>query len=198
VRRLRAANPGTAVAVGAQDEARLGLQPITRRVWGPRGCRPTSCGRTKSEWRSGSGFARPATGETFTVLLPRVQVGRMGEALAAFAAPADPGGETLRVLVGDRAGWHTAGRLAVPANVRLHVLPPCPPELQPVEPFWALVRESVANGTFERLADLRRVVRRRCHRAGRGPGHRSGGHRVPLGGQPRSITVQCKTVSVIK
>jgi transposase len=65
----------------------------------------------------------------------------------------------------DNAGWHTAKRLAVPANVRLHFLPPCTPELQPVEPFWPLVREAVANDTFARLADLRRRVVRRCLRS---------------------------------
>jgi transposase len=70
------------------------------------------------------------------------------------------------VLIVDRAGWHTAPRLAVPPNVRLHFLPPRTPELQPVEPFWALVREGVANDTFDRLADLRRVIRRRCRRLG--------------------------------
>ena len=55
-------------------------------------------------------------------------------------------------------------RLPVPPNVRLHFLPPCTPELQPVEPFWALVREAVANDTFDRLTDLRRRVVRRCRR----------------------------------
>ena len=50
----------------------------------------------------------------------------------------------------------------MPANVRLHFLPPCTPELQPVEPFWSLVREAVANDTFDRLGQLRRVIRRRC------------------------------------
>ena len=146
----------------AEDEARLGLKPITRRVWWLRGRRPTSSGRTKYEWLYVYGFARPATGETFTAILPRVKVERMEEALAAFAAHADPGGGKVLVLVVDNAGWHTAKRLAVPANVRLHFLPPCTPELQPVEPFWALVREAVANDTFGRLADLGRVVRRRC------------------------------------
>lgn len=68
------------------------------------------------------------------------------------------------MLVVDNAGWHTAERLVVPANVRLHLLPPCTPELQPVEPFWSLVREAVANDTFDRLADLRRRVVRRCRR----------------------------------
>ncbi len=162
--RLRRANPGKAVEVWAEDEARLGLKPITRRVWWLKGCRPTSCGRTKSEWLYVYGFARPKTGDTFTVILPRVKVERMEEALAAFAAHADPEGNKVLVLVVDNAGWHTAKRLAVPANVRLHFLPPCTPELQPVEPFWALVREAVANDTFGRLADLRRRVARRCRR----------------------------------
>ena len=162
MRRLRAANPGKVVEVWAEDEARLGLKPITRRVWWLKGHRPRSCGRTKYEWLYVYGFARPRTGDTFTVILPRVNVERMADALAAFAAHADPDGNKLLVLVVDNAGWHTAGRLAVPANVRLHFLPPCTPELQPVEPFWALVREAVANETYDRLADLRRVVLRRC------------------------------------
>jgi len=67
-------------------------------------------------------------------------------------------------MVVDNAGWDRAKCLAVPPNVRLHFLPPCTPERQPVEPFWALVREAVANETYHRLADLRRVIRRRCRR----------------------------------
>lgn len=154
-------HPGRPVEVWAEGEARLGLKPVTRRVWWLRGCRPTSSGRTKYEWLYVYGFARPATGATFTVILPRVNAGRMADALAAFAAHADPDQEKVVVVV-DNAGWHTAKRLSVPANIRLHFLPPCTPELQPVEPFWALVREAVASDTFDRLADLRRVVRRRC------------------------------------
>jgi hypothetical protein len=148
--------------VWAEDEARLGLKPITRRVWWRKGCRPRSCGQTKYEWLYVYGFARPATGDTFTVLLPRVKVAHMAEALSAFATRADPGGTKVLVLVVDNAGWHRAKGLTVPSNIRLHFLPPCTPELQPVEPFWPLVREAVANNTFARLADLRQRVRRRC------------------------------------
>jgi hypothetical protein len=54
---LRAAHPGKAVEVWAEDEARLGLEPITRRVWWLKGCRPTSSGRTKYEWLYVYGFA---------------------------------------------------------------------------------------------------------------------------------------------
>jgi transposase len=164
---LKAVHSGRPVEVWAEDEARLGLKPITRRVWWVKGCRPRSGGRTKYEWLYVYGFARPKTGETFTAILPRVSVERMADALAAFAAHADPEGEKVLVVVVDNAGWHRAKRLPVPANVRLHFLPPCTPELQPVEPFWALVREAVANETYDRLADLRRVVRRRCRRLAR-------------------------------
>jgi transposase len=162
VRSLRAANPGKAVEVWGQDEARLGLKPVTRRAWWLRGCRPRSCGRTKYEWLYVYGFVRPATGQAFTLILPRVKVEWMDQALASFAAHADPEGKKILVVVLDNAGWHRAKRLAVPANVRLHFLPPCTPELQPVEPFWALVREALANDTFGRLGDLKRRVVRRC------------------------------------
>jgi hypothetical protein len=131
VRRLRAANPRKVVEVWAEDEARLGLKPITRRVWSPKGQRPRSCGRARYEWLYVYGFARPATGDTFTVILSRVRVERMADALRAFAAHADPAGTKILVLVVDNAGWHTAKRLPVPGNVRLHCLPPCTPQLQP-------------------------------------------------------------------
>ncbi len=88
----------------------------------------------------------------------------MADAVAAFAAHADPGGQEVPVVVVDDAGWHRAERLAVPPDARLHFVPPCPPALQPVEPYWALVRAAVANGTSERLADLRRRVAGRCRR----------------------------------
>jgi hypothetical protein len=155
--------------VWAEDESRLGLKPITRRAWSLRGQRPSACGRTKYEWLYVYAFARPATGASFTAILPRVNTDHMATALSAFAAHADPTGEKVLVVLVDRAGWHVARRLAVPANVRLHFLPPCTPELQPVEPYWALVREAVANRGFDRLGGLKRVVRRRCEYLARNP-----------------------------
>ena len=153
----------------AEDEARLGLKPISRRVWSLRGQRPHSGGRTRYEWLYVYGFARPATGQTFTAILPRVNAGRMGEALAAFAAHADPRGRKVLVVLVDRAGGHVARRLAVPPNVVLHYLPPCTPELQPVEPLWPLAREAVANRTIGRIDRLRAILRSRLGDLARNP-----------------------------
>lgn len=153
----------------AEDEARLGLKPIARRVWSLKGCRPRSGGRTRYDWLYVYGFARPRTGQTFCVLLPRVNAERMAEALAAFAAHADPRGRKVLVVVVDNAGWHVAQRLVVPPNVALHFLPPCTPELQPVEPFWPLVREAVANRSIGRLDRLRSILRGRLAYLARNP-----------------------------
>jgi len=147
--------------VWAQDEARFGLKPIARRVWSLKGRRPRSCGRTRYEWLYVYGFARPGTGQTFTAILPRVNAERMGEALAAFARHADPEGRKVLVVLLDNAGWHVAKRLAVPANVALHFLPPCTPELQPAEPLWPLVREAMANRSIGRIGRLRAILRAR-------------------------------------
>ena len=40
-------------------------------------------------------------------------------------------------------------------------VPPCTPELQPVEPFWPLVREAVANRSIGRMDRLRAILRGR-------------------------------------
>lgn len=162
VRRLRAANPGKSVEVWAQDEARLGLQPITRRVWRLKGCRPGACGRTKYEWLYVYGFVRPATGQLFAPTLSRVNVTRMTDALGAFARHADPDGRKILVVIVDNAPWHRAKSLVVPPNVRLHFLPPYTPQLQPAEHLWPLVREALANDTFDTLDALRRRIVRRC------------------------------------
>ena len=56
--RLRRAYPDRVVEVWAEDECRLGLKPIARRVWSPRGYRPRSGGRTRYDWLYVYGFTR--------------------------------------------------------------------------------------------------------------------------------------------
>jgi hypothetical protein len=148
--------------VWAEDEARLGLKPIVRRVWAVRGRRPLSSGRTKYQWLYVYGFVHPASGRNLELILPAANADWMGLALAEFARWADPEGRKLLVVLVDNAGWHTAKRLVVPANVVLRRLPACTPELQPVEPLWPLVREAVANEGFDDLEGLQRPLIARC------------------------------------
>ena len=169
LRRLGKANPGKRVEVWAQDEARLGLKPVARRVWAVRGSRPLSCGRTRYSWLYVYGFARPATGQTVAALLPRVNAERMGDAVAALAARADPEGREVLVVLRDHAGWRVAKRLAVPANVVRHFLPPGTPERPPAEPLGPLVRAAVANRSIGRIDRLRAILRGRLAYLARNP-----------------------------
>jgi len=108
------------------------------------------------------GFTHPATGRTRTLALPKANTDTMGQALADFARWADPDERKVLVVVVDNAGWHVAGKLAVPPSVVLHHLPSCTPELQPAEPLWPLVREALANKTFPTLAARIAPLEKRC------------------------------------
>ena len=63
------------------------------------------------------------------------------------------------VMVLDRAGWHTSGKVKVPANVTLVHLPPKSPELNPVENLWHYLRSHHwSNRLYATWEDLRQAA----------------------------------------
>jgi transposase len=63
------------------------------------------------------------------------------------------------VMVMDQAGWHLAGELTVPQNMRLIYLPPYSPELNPAEHLWDSLRERCfANHVFVNLDAVERAL----------------------------------------
>jgi len=59
------------------------------------------------------------------------------------------------VMILDGAGWHKAGILVIPDNMRLLSLPSYAPELNPVEHIWDELREkSFGNLVFDSLDAL--------------------------------------------
>jgi len=159
---VSAAHPAATVTLWGQDEHRLGLLPVVRRVWAPKGQRPTARVRRRYEWLYAYGFVRPRTGQTWWCLLPTVGVEAMNLALAAFARDEGIGPERRAVLAVDNAGWHTSGKLVLPEGVHLAFLPPASPELQPAERLWPLLDEPVANRAFAGIAELEEVLVARC------------------------------------
>lgn len=159
---IHAAHPEASLTVWAMDEHRLGLLPVSRRIWAKRGQRPVAWVRRRYQWLYVYGFVRPTTGQTWWGLLPTVNAAAMSAALAAFAEDERLDATHRAVLVLDGAGWHTAKRLIIPEGLHLVFLPPASPELHPVERLWARVDEPVANRTFADLAALEEVLVRRC------------------------------------
>jgi hypothetical protein len=159
---VRAAHPTADIALWAQDEHRLGLLPVVRRMWAPKGQRPTARVERHYEWLYVYGFVRPRTGQSWWCLLPRVNTQAMTLALAAFARDEGIDAAHRAVLVVDQAGWHSSDDLVLPEGVHLAFLPAYSPELQPAERLWALVDEPLANHAFAALDDLETVLVERC------------------------------------
>ena len=91
----------------------------------------------------------PHDGVLDSLVLPWVNA----EAMSLFLAEvAQRHADEFILMVMDQAGWHIAGDLEVPPNMRLMFLPAYSPELNPAEHLWKAIREDCfANHV---LADL--------------------------------------------
>ena len=129
-------------------------QGRTTHRWWVRGQRPP--GLCDKRFASASIFAavRPATGEDFALVLPRVCPKAMDRFLLDFAATVP--GDTHAVMVLKGAGWHDQRSVTVPPNVTLVPLPAYSPELNPVERIWLYLRERYLSHRL--LADYEAVV----------------------------------------
>ena len=140
------------------DEARIGQKGRLCHRWWLKGHRPPGRRDKRFEWADLFAAVEPATGADVALVLPEATTATMDLFLAELAAglPAD----VHAVLVLDRAGWHGAKALAVPANVTLVPLPPYSPELNPVERVWLYLRERVLS--LRVLPDYRAIVDACC------------------------------------
>mgnify|MGYP001401844002 FL=1 len=73
--------------------------------------------------------------------------------LDEISSQVSPGAHALLIL--DRAGWHTTGKLDIPANISLLPLPPRAPELNPVENIWQFMRDNwLSNRIFNSFDEI--------------------------------------------
>ena len=133
------AHPQATVELWATDEHRIGLKPLLRRVWAPKGQRPTAVVQHRFAWRWLVGFVQPSSGRTRFPLATSVSIPLFAVELEAFARQVGASPQQPIVLVLDRAGWHASRRLRVPDHVHLLFLPPSSPELQPAEHLLGLL-----------------------------------------------------------
>ena len=150
------------VEVWAMDEARIGLQPILRRVWAKRCERPTAVVAPKYEWLWLYAAVHPASGRVFWLILPRLNRSCVEIFLREFAAAHAGSADKQIVLVWDGAPGHRATESGLPPGITLARLPPYTPELNPAERLWSKVKEAVANKNHQTLDELENKVVERC------------------------------------
>jgi transposase len=162
VARERRAHPDAEIELWAMDEHRVGLIPILRRVWAPRGRRPRAVVRPRYEWLYLVAFVHPESGRTSFWIVPQLDAKIFAAVLAAFVEEQGFDERKRLLLVLDGAGWHTAGQVRAVPGGRLITQPPYSPELQPAERLWPISNEPLANRAFKTIAELEAVLARRC------------------------------------
>ena len=162
VKELQNNYPDAEIQLWCEDEHRLGLKPILRRVYVPEGEIPIADVNWRFKWLWLYAFVCPQTGETYWWILPYVNTELFNQVLADFAQEFNLGANKKILLVVDQAGWHTSKNLNIPEGLHLTFLPSHSPELQPAERLWALVDEPIANRSFSTLDELEEILFTRC------------------------------------
>lgn len=126
-------------------------------MWARVGSRPPAIRQTQYDYLHLFTAVCPETGQTCGLITPTIDTGTMNVFLEQFSRelPAD----VHAVMVLDRAGFHTAKTLNVPANVTLVYLPPKSPQLNPVENLWHYLRSHYwSNRFYKTWEDLREAA----------------------------------------
>ncbi|MBM5782475.1 MAG: IS630 family transposase [Pelagibacterales bacterium] len=133
------------------DESRFGTKTRTGLGWFIKGSRTPV--KVKLGFKNFYLYSsvNPASGKSFTLLMPNVDTACMNVFLEELA-------EEIKedfILIMDGAGWHKSKDLIVPKNIQIELLPPYCPELNPVERLWKFIKDNtIKNKVFETLKNL--------------------------------------------
>lgn len=143
------AEQGRRVRLMFQDKGRLGLLGKPRRCWAPTGVRPVVGARLTRKFSYAFAAVSPHDGVMDSLVLPWGNAQTMSLFLGTVA---ERHPDEFIVIVMDQAGWHIAHELQVPQNMRLVLLSPWSPEINPAEHLWDALREDcVGNTVFANL-----------------------------------------------
>jgi hypothetical protein len=129
VMRLKEKYPTAKVELWCEDEQRLGLKPIIRKVWSAIWQRPIVGVHQRYKWSYLYAFARPTSGEVHWLVLPTVNAQVFSVALSNFASEIGASTRKRILLVVNQAGWHTA-KNKLSRCQKGYTLSSCPPTLR--------------------------------------------------------------------
>jgi putative transposase len=145
------------VKVFAQDETRLGLQPLIRRRITARGVQPVATVWPRFDNFYLFGAVEPLTGDSFFLELPLLNSAMFQLWLDDFAHTF---AASFNILVLDNGAFHTAKALRWPPNVATVPFPSYSPELNPIERLWRDLKDQLADTVAKTLDALSDTV---CH-----------------------------------
>ena len=122
--------PGTPIEVWFQDEMRVGQKNGLVYQWAKKGTRPRQPKDQRYENAYLFGAVCPSRDTGVAVIMPNADTEAMQKHVDEIGRAVMPGAHALIIL--DKAGWHTTGKLKLPSNLTLVPLPPaCPSSIRP-------------------------------------------------------------------
>jgi transposase len=137
---VNALAPGTPIEVWFQDEMRVGQKNSLVYQWARRGSRPCQPKDQRYQNAYVFGAVCPSRDTGVALIMPQADTKAMQAHLDDIGKAVAPGAHALLIL--DQAGWHTTGKLDIPANITLVPLPPACPELNAAENIWQYLRQN--------------------------------------------------------
>lgn len=125
-----------------QDEGRFGRINTLQRCWSPVSQRAIVCNQLIRQYTYAYTAVCPATGETFSLILPYAN----SDAMKIFMREMSKEYPNNRIaMIMDNASWHKNEEKIYPKNIKPIFLPPRAPELNPVENIWHYIKEKYFN-----------------------------------------------------
>ena len=121
------------------DEARVGQTGRVCRRWYQKGLRPRGVRDLRHQAVYLFGAVCPERDAGVALVLPAVSAAAMQAMLDELSQAVSTGAHAVVLM--DRAGWHIAKGLTIPANLTPLFLPPYSPELNAIERVWLYLRE---------------------------------------------------------
>lgn len=138
-----------------QDEAKCGLLPIVRHRITAKGVQPTISSEMNREYVYLFGAIEPATGEDFMLEMPSLDSVTFQVFLDEFSRLDKT---SYHLMVVDNATAHTTEKLKVPGNIGFIFLPPCSPELNPIERFWRELKDWLSEYEPKMMEELSELI----------------------------------------
>ncbi len=151
--------PDAKIELWAEDEHRIGLKPIYRKVWLSGEEVPIAKIKWEYQWVWLYGFVHPESGETYWWLLPKVNTKIFTEVLKDFAKHFNLGKKKRILLVLDGAKWHSSKSLEIPEGIPARISPLILSRIAAVPSrLWPLTNEPIVNKSFETIEELENVL----------------------------------------
>jgi transposase len=133
---------------------RFGTRTDLSRRWTPKGVKPIGDQHIGYDYGYLSVAINPVTGDVKMLILPNMR-------LESFQVFVDEFGKELEekaVLITDGATSHRSKKLELDERIKLELLPPYSPQLNPVERFFQEIRRKLKNKVFSIYKEVEKAV----------------------------------------